>query len=362
MTQPGVWQAPQFLRTQAEGNLWNALLSYRDQALPTGSGNVRVQFSAAHAPDAEKRRLLIKTDHGPRFFAVIESFPFDQLFGADLEFHEFQQLPKPLCDCLEEGILSMIWQALPQAHPLGSARITASGSFNDIAADIEGQDDIQWLHLMIGGIAPTPISLLIGVSLSDYVHLISRGALAQSGISRSLAGAIAINACFVLGSITMRYADLLQLELGSLIVLQHMPHDQLHVRAGDDRFDLRRNAGQIVCVNRQKIEKHHSIAAHGGQAIMTDNVQTSDDAPAAIEELQVRIDFDIGQQMVSLAAIQNWQPGTAVLIDPPAMSEDMSVTIRANGQIIGTGDLVRIDDRVAVRLTRLTFRDGQGSV
>jgi len=34
----------------------------------------------------------------------------------------------------------------------------------------------------------------------------------------------------------------------------------------------------------------------------------------------------------------------------------VEVTIRANGDVIGSGDLVRIDHRVAVRITRLFLR------
>jgi type III secretion protein Q len=67
------------------------------------------------------------------------------------------------------------------------------------------------------------------------------------------------------------------------------------------------------------------------------------------------IDFDLGRTAVSLADLESWQAGSVVALSPPARTEGAEVTLRANGRVIGTGDLVRIDDRLAVRISQLYF-------
>lgn len=89
---------------------------------------------------------------------------------------------------------------------------------------------------------------------------------------------------------------------------------------------------------------------------MKEDTSDAIDVPGSIGELDVIIDFDIGRTAVTLSDLQAWQPGTALLIEPPALNDNLEVTVRANGQVVGIGDLVRIDDRLAVRLTRLTFK------
>lgn len=77
----------------------------------------------------------------------------------------------------------------------------------------------------------------------------------------------------------------------------------------------------------------------------------------AIGDLRIAIDFDIGRRMVPVGELSAWQPGAIVQLDPPAIADGVEVTIRANGDIVGSGDIVRVDDRLAVRITRLSLRD-----
>lgn len=78
-------------------------------------------------------------------------------------------------------------------------------------------------------------------------------------------------------------------------------------------------------------------------------------APMDASSLPLQVDFDIGQIEVTLAEVETWQAGTVVKLAPPALADGVEVTLRCNNQIIATGDLVRIDDRLAVRLTRLVM-------
>lgn len=75
-----------------------------------------------------------------------------------------------------------------------------------------------------------------------------------------------------------------------------------------------------------------------------------------LADLGLTVDFDIGDKDVSLAEIETWQPGAVVALDPPQFAGRVEVTLRVNGRAIATGDLMAIDDRLAVRLSRLLLR------
>ena len=78
-------------------------------------------------------------------------------------------------------------------------------------------------------------------------------------------------------------------------------------------------------------------------------------AKGGAERLPVVLDFDLGRTTVTVAELESWQPGAVIALDLPAPGDGVEVTVRANGAVVGVGDLVRIDDRVGVRLTRLAF-------
>lgn len=357
MTQPAAWQAPQFLNTRAQRDLWNALLSYREQALIPAGYNTSFRFSMAAAPDAAKPALLVKPENGPGFIAAVDSFPFAQMFGVELELEDFLSLPAPLRVCLEEGVISTIWQAVPRAAGLGPLRILNSGPMSEIANDARAGDDLQWLMVMVEGVAPVPVTVLVGFSVAAFENLTSRGVLAQSAISRGLQSAIATDVYYTLGNIIVSYQNLVELEVGDLIVLPHLADGQIWARAQNVLFTMQRASDHFICTNRELVERYRrSLTAFQGTTTMKNDLGDAIDVPGSVGELDVIIDFDIGRTTVALADLQAWQPGTALLLDPPALNENVEVTVRANGQVVGIGDLVRIDDRIAVRLTRLTFK------
>jgi flagellar motor switch/type III secretory pathway protein FliN len=76
----------------------------------------------------------------------------------------------------------------------------------------------------------------------------------------------------------------------------------------------------------------------------------------SVSGIKVTLDFDIAQLSVPVSALSQWQAGSVVDIGVPAIGDGLEVTIRAAGDVIGQGDLVRIDDRLAVRITRLSLR------
>lgn len=75
------------------------------------------------------------------------------------------------------------------------------------------------------------------------------------------------------------------------------------------------------------------------------------DVPAdALAQLPVRVSFDLGDTVLSLAQLKALQPGQTLALQRPAQEY---VTIRANGMPIGTGQLVDIDGRLGVAVGSL---------
>ncbi|MGV6871600.1 FliM/FliN family flagellar motor switch protein [Pseudochelatococcus sp. B33] len=103
-----------------------------------------------------------------------------------------------------------------------------------------------------------------------------------------------------------------------------------------------------------------ALPTPGDEAADTGIVQQDEGALAPegirLADLGITVDFDIGEKDFTLAEIETWQPGAVVALDPPPLAGRVEVMLRVNGRVIATGDLIAIDDRLAVRLSRLLLR------
>ncbi len=71
---------------------------------------------------------------------------------------------------------------------------------------------------------------------------------------------------------------------------------------------------------------------------------------ASMDGVPVRISFDLGEVTLTLAQALALQPGQAIALSRPLNGP---VRIRANGAVIGEGELVQIDDRLGVSIRSL---------
>jgi type III secretion protein Q len=74
------------------------------------------------------------------------------------------------------------------------------------------------------------------------------------------------------------------------------------------------------------------------------------DALAALDEVEVRLSFDLGEKTLRLDELAALQPGQVLELDAPT---NRLVAIRANGRLVGRGELVRVADQVGVRVLEL---------
>ncbi|HZH56873.1 MAG TPA: type III secretion system cytoplasmic ring protein SctQ [Burkholderiaceae bacterium] len=73
--------------------------------------------------------------------------------------------------------------------------------------------------------------------------------------------------------------------------------------------------------------------------------------PLDLDAVPVRLSFDLGDRTVSLAELRCLQPGAVFDLQRPL--SDGPVMIRANGALVGTGELVDLDGRIGVRVGTL---------
>jgi type III secretion protein Q len=84
-----------------------------------------------------------------------------------------------------------------------------------------------------------------------------------------------------------------------------------------------------------------------------DDEQTADEEGAALDDIPVRLTFDLGERVMPLAELKTIAPGYTF-----DLGRDLrrAVTIRANGLAIGEGELVDIDGRIGVSILTLKAR------
>lgn len=91
---------------------------------------------------------------------------------------------------------------------------------------------------------------------------------------------------------------------------------------------------------------------HYTESIMNidDDSDTSNDSLAALDDLPVRLCFDLGERTLTLGEVTTLQEGQVLELATPL---SQAVSIRANGALVGTGELLEIGGRIAVGITSL---------
>ena len=88
------------------------------------------------------------------------------------------------------------------------------------------------------------------------------------------------------------------------------------------------------------------------ETTMTDTAD-SQQTLAQLDELPVTVSFDLGESALALREVKLLQPGYAFEL---ARGLERPVTVRANGAIVGSGELIQVGDCLGVRLVELFAR------
>lgn len=107
-------------------------------------------------------------------------------------------------------------------------------------------------------------------------------------------------------------------------------------------------------------ERHHLLARLKGCELTLESVleivamsappnETSEN-PARINDIEIRLSFDLGDKLLPLGELAALQAGQVFTLDAPPTR---AVAIRANGKLIGRGELLQVDEGLGVRVLEL---------
>ena len=326
---------------------WNALLTYADKPLAVGDGSVRVTFSLSPQPNGDPFCALLATQTGLPLLVVARSYPFKPLHGVEVVLDNLPFLPAVLTTALMEGIIARVASVLPDGIARAGS-ITKVGRISTFDAD-PALSQTEWFDLHLEGLAPEPVELSVGGPLMELASRIFAKELVPNGVSKGLSRVISITAHFTLAQMVFSTGGLSDLSAGDVLVLDEGA--SLSLRVMNRLYALRSEAQNV------------SIAAvkdiHDSQTQMEPVKMAADDhqdggVPLNIARLPVRVDVDVGSIDVTFADLESWRAGTVVPLAVPALESGLAVTLSVGNQMIAAGDLIRIDDRIAVRLTRIS--------
>ncbi len=149
----------------------------------------------------------------------------------------------------------------------------------------------------------------------------------------------------------LSFATFRQLEKRDLILL-----DECWI-GSDSRIFLR--AGRRVGLPA-KIEDSRIVITGELEEIMYDDAdddqdddnESKNESEKTLDDIQMRVSFDLGQRSMTLGELRQLSPGYVFELGRPVRS---AVNIRANGKLIGEGELVDVDGQMAVSILNLSL-------
>jgi type III secretion system YscQ/HrcQ family protein len=144
---------------------------------------------------------------------------------------------------------------------------------------------------------------------------------------------------FELGSLKLSVRDLRALEASDILFLQESQYFQTSI------IYARLASGQIYEVAHTAQDK---VQFQTGESVMAENEQET--SIADIDDMPIMLSFDLGEEMMTFKQVSLLKPGHILNLKKPFSG---LVKIRSQNQTIGQGELVDIEGKVGIRITRL---------
>ena len=344
------WQARDLRLDLEDVALWNALMSHADRPLELAEKNVTFAFRPV--PSAPRDGLVRQIGLGGtgRLFLQVDRFPFAAICGVDLDVADLADMPPALAQALQDGMAWTLVGALPDFL---AERASLEGSvFADRLSADEAAAAAHWFSCSLSGFGDAPILFCAGVSPADLCALLKARAPAARQVHRRLRSRIRTPALRLAGKARLPVREIRALEAGDVVLFGALAQAETRAVLADGHLYTFETAEQDwLCL---------FIEPFGGDDPMeteTASVRTEDGTTpepiAAAPVLTASVTFSLGAALVALDEIETWQVGAAVPLPAEISADATQVTLRVRDQIIAEGDLVRIDNRLAARLTRV---------
>lgn len=333
--------------------LWNGLVGLAGEDLPLSSGGGTLRFALASPPASDAWLASFQLTGGGTAYVHAREFPFRQMFNVSLDAADIPALPDGLRQAMLDGIFASILAALSE-QVRDTATIGAQGlasAFPDHAAS-----HVQWFDVTLARGDGSSIVFDVGCDRTALLRLLADNLAGHVPAKGPLAEGLALPAYATLGRLAVGYDEFMTLEPGAVVVLALRPAGQLAVRVDTVLYDFSQVDNGWTCLGGHAALIDGTKGARMDDTIDPAGGPESEAGTVSVSGLRIALDFDIARLLVPVSELSQWQAGSVVPIDVPATGDGLEVTIRANGDVVGQGDLVRIDDRLAVRITRLLLR------
>ncbi|MGC8720826.1 MAG: type III secretion system cytoplasmic ring protein SctQ, partial [Thermodesulforhabdaceae bacterium] len=158
---------------------------------------------------------------------------------------------------------------------------------------------------------------------------------------------IPVSAGLLVGETSVSWEDLKSLEVGDIVLVEH------DYRVGENRLVLRIPPDQEFWVEKQ--EESQVVVVGRRDSDMSEKVKEEKEQQEKAElvnvgHVEVELRFEVGRKMITVGELEKIGVGYVFALDTPV---DKAVSIYANRQLIGSGELVEIEGRVGVRVLEM---------
>ncbi|QIL70559.1 type III secretion system cytoplasmic ring protein SctQ [Diaphorobacter sp. HDW4B] len=353
---------PRLTRNEAQGR---TIIAQRGVDLPLQLGDstwlarlVPITHASApqdHDPSAQPSSVIRMEWAGANFTLRLPIAAMEQQVSAQLGGASLPDLPPSLAQAAQEAVLSSVLHALQRlgrGTPSLVSQLTASA---DKAADpahafkltlrteqgpqaIEGSLHADGLGLLlVAGLLKdrpfAPASIEPDFPLTLHAELGFTRTTAEEVAQLDKGDVVLMSTCFIAAQrVLWLSAD------GRAGIHAQLPLADAHAEPTPPSLS-------IIQTWTAHMPTDTNTSPSSDQGIAQSSAEV-----VSLESLPVRLSFDLGEVTLTLAQVHALQVGQALTLDHPLQG---AVRIRANGALIGEGDLVEVDGHIGVSIARI---------
>lgn len=155
-----------------------------------------------------------------------------------------------------------------------------------------------------------------------------------------------------LGQTQLTGAELKELDCGDIVFLDHYVTGQQVIVRINQRiaFQAETSGSQITVSQRLQNMDGHDEETLEQEGHEPEQEEAMAESAVDMNDLPVNLTFEVGQQEMTAAELQQLQPGYVFDLDRDIQHP---VKVRANGKLIGECQLVQVENRLGARITSL---------
>ena len=339
---------------------WRNLLASRDHAVPFARGEDEMRLVLAAADDAPPTGTLVQCLAGDAPFALaVDETRLNEFYPAGVADVAISSLPQPLAHAL----------AAVAFHPLMEELETCLGRpviFQGLTGEVPADWHPVALTATANGSAPPAVVMHLSADAEAGLAAFLRARPSRATWRAAPAARVPVSIC--LRGFELTAGERAALKPGGAIllptdtdatrpmVLLGRPARPVGIgRIESDRVIVEKLMDEAMSEDIQEIEETYEIVDEKTPPETGDETgEVAGPAEVSLQDVAVGVDFMLARTSMTFADLQAFTPGFAIKLDRPVSS---AVTIVVSGRAVGEGELVQIDDRLGVRITRLVERN-----